>query len=67
MLRIDIVACCPVDQDEIVASSLEQALCDIEECIGLRLQQMFGVVLVEQVNITVSSPEEMRDTTSMAA
>lgn len=67
MLRIDIVACCPVDLDEIVASSLEQAMCDIEESIGLLLHQMFDIVLVEQVSITVSLPEEMPGNTSIAA
>ncbi len=67
MLRIDIVACCPVDLNEIVASSLEQAMCDIEESIGLLLHQMFDIVLVEQVSITVSSPEEMPGNTSIAA
>ena len=65
MLRIDIVACCPVDLDEIVASSLEQAMCDIEESIGLLLYQMFDVVLLEQVSITVFSPEEIRENHSL--
>lgn len=67
MLRIDIVACCPVDLDEVIASSLEQAMCDIEESIGLLLHQMFDIVLLEQVSITVSSPEEMPGNTSIAA
>lgn len=67
MLRIDIVACCPVDQDEIVACLIEQAEWNLEERIGLLLHDMFDIVLVEHVSITVSSPEEPGGNTSLAA
>ncbi len=67
MLTIHIVACCPIEQGEIEVTSLEQATCDIEEKIGLLLQQMFGVVLVEQVSITNSLPDEVRNNHSLPA
>jgi hypothetical protein len=67
MLTIRVMATCPVDQDEIVACLIEQAEWDLEERIGLLLHDMFDIVLVEHVSITISSPEEPGGNTSLAA
>jgi len=60
MFTIQIVASCPVEYGEIGVRSLDQATCDIEESVGLLLQKLFDVVLVEKVIIQYSPTEEER-------
>lgn len=60
MYTIQIFVRCPDEDAEIAPSQIESAACLIEESISLLLLQLFGVVLVDMVNITFSAHEESR-------
>ena len=60
MYTIEFVASCPEGQSEVDPKLLEAAACLIEESVSLLLVQLFGSVLVEEVNVSFVPLEHAR-------
>jgi hypothetical protein len=63
MFTIHFIANCPEGQGEVDPESLDCAAYLIEEAIGLLLVELFGGVLVEEMSVTFSPPENARRNT----
>lgn len=61
MYTIQIIARCPDEDAEVSPALLESTECIVEVSISLLLEQLFGTVLVETVNVAYSPPEEVRE------
>ena len=56
-MQISIVVQCPARFSEVLPNEPENTELTIEDCVSRALLELFGMVIVEMVNISDASPE----------